>query len=389
MEKCMKANIVTAIGIALCLNMALPAMVIHNYCKDKQERIRSESGIFNEDYLYLGNELDFSGQAEDLVFLGKRLAFTGTTTLGLMTLCEKLIFSGTSGNGVITAAGEIAVDGTITGNNYVACKSFTMSDSAVVNGNLFIGCAKLSIDGTLNGDLRAGAGEIVINHEIHGNVTAYAGRLILGEKGKINGNLFYSTKEKLSIEDLAKVTGTIHMDENHKWDKEWKSFGKFKKSVGPLIGLGLFLSFVIVGSLLLFVPAFRKLNAQQAEKSFWNSSLWGLIPVLMYPALIVLCFVLIVTIPFAFVLILAFVPIFFFAHIIGTTLAGKYLVTKFKWNITKRHYQFLIGALACVLISWIPIVNFLTMIFISALGWGVYVSFLFNKDVDAAGKSLS
>jgi hypothetical protein len=155
------------------------------------------------------------------------------------------------------------------------------------------------------------------------------------------------------------------------------------KSFGYIIALGLFISFVIVGSLLLFVPACRKLDAQQSEKTFWHTALWGLIPVLMYPAVIVLSFILIITIPFALVLMLAFVPLFFVACIIGTTLAGKYLAAKLKWHMQKRHYQFLIGALAGAVICLIPYINFLVMIFTSALGWGIYLSILFSKDLTA------
>jgi cytoskeletal protein CcmA (bactofilin family) len=277
---------------------------------------------------------------------------------------------------------DIVIDGAITGNSYIGCKSFSMSDRAVVNGNLFVGCAKLAIDGKLNGDLYAGAGEIVINNEIHGNVTAYGGRIVFGKNGKIQGNFTYSAKEKLSAAEAAKVTGAVKIDENHKWGKDWNSFSKFKKrSIGFLIGFGLFLSYVIVGSLLLFIPVFRKLDAEQPGKTFWKTSLWGLVPVLMYPAVIVLCFVLVVTIPLAIMLMLAIIPLFFVANIIGTTLVGKYLVTKFKWNVEKRHYQFLIGILAGAIVSMIPFVNFLGFVFTSALGWGMYISFLFNKDL--------
>jgi hypothetical protein len=381
----MNSKVVWIIGIVLCLNLPLQAMVIHNYCEDKEECIRAESGSFNEDYLFLGNELNFSGEAEDLLFLGKRLTFSGTTKLGLLTVCEKLIYSGISGNGIIAGGMNVVINGTITGNSYIGCKTFMMSDKAVVNGNLFIGCAKLSIDGKLNGDLYTGAGEIVINNVIDGNVKAYGGRIIIGEKGKINGNLTYAAKEKLSDKELAKVTGTVILDENHKKDmEEWQSFVKFMKSFGFLISFGLLISFVVVSSLLLFIPVFRKLDAKQSDKTFWNTALWGLIPVLMYPALIVLCLIMIITIPFAFVLMFAFVPLFFTAFIIGNTLAGKYLITKFGWNVKKRHCQFLIGTLASVILSMIPVINFLTFIFISALGWGVFVSFLFNKNLTAA-----
>lgn len=377
----MKSKIFMIIVSVLYLNISLSAMVIHNYGCEKEEVIRTESGIFNEDYLFLGHELNFSGEAEDLLFLGKRLTFDGTTKLGLIAVCEKLIYSGMSGNGIIAGGMDVVINGNVKGNSYIGCKSLSITDKAVVNGNLFVGCAKLSLEGSINGDIYIYAGEMVVNNEIHGNVIARGGRIIIGENGKIVGNLNYSAKEKLSDKEIAKVTGTITIDESHKNDKDWADFVKFIKSIRWIICLGLCFSLVVVGCLLLFLPVFRKLDAKQSSKTFWRTALWGLVPVLMYPAIIIMSIILIVTIPFAIVLILAFVPLFFIANIIGTTLIGKYLVTKFKWKVEKRHYQFLIGVLAGTIVCFVPFINFLAMIFTFSLGWGVYLSFLFNKNL--------
>ncbi len=385
----MKNKINGIIGMVFCLAVSASAMVIHNYCTDKDESIKTESGIFDEDYLFLGHELNFSGQAEDLVFLGKRLTFEGKTKLGLIALCEKLIYSGSSGNGIIAGGMDVVVNGSIASNSYIGCKSFTLSDKAIVAGNLFVGAADLAIDGKINGDLYAAAGKIVINNEIRGNVNVYSGRILFGEKGKILGNLVYSSKEKMNDRDAAKIVGTVTFKENHKMDKNWNSFVKFIRSIKYILSIALFISCVVVGCLLLFFPVFKKLDAKQSERTFWNTALWGLIPMLMYPAVIVLCFLLILTIPFAIVLILAFFPLLYITYTIGTTFIGKYLVSKFKWNVEKRHYQFMIGALAGLLISIIPFVNFLYMMFVIAIGWGTYISFLFNKDLTVAERERS
>jgi hypothetical protein len=378
----MNARIGTMIGAVLCLNMALPAMVVQSHCEDKDQSIRTESGVFNEDYLFLGHELNFSGEAEDLVFLGKQLNFDGKTKLGLIAICEKLAYSGTSGNGIIAGGMDMIINGAINGTSYVGCKSLTLTDSATVNGNLFVGCGRLAIDGRLNGDIYAGSGEITINNEIRGNVIAYGGRLVIGKQGKIVGNLTYGTKEKLTPEEQSRVTGSVTVDTRHAGgDKDAADFSKALKTIGKIICFALFVSCTIIGLLILFIPAFGKLETNRSDATFWNTALWGLIPMLMYPAVIVLCVALIIPIPLAVMLVLACVPLFFLANIIGTMLAGRYLVTKLNWRVQKRHYHFLIGSAVALVLSWIPIVNCLTFILLTALGWGVYVSFLFKKDL--------
>jgi cytoskeletal protein CcmA (bactofilin family) len=382
----MKSRIAALTGLVLCLNLGLSAMVIHNDAELKENGVRTERGVFGEDYLYLGHELRFSGQAEDLVFLGKELAFSGTTKLGLFAIGKNVMYSGKSGNGVMAGCMDLSVDGVITGNSYVGCKSFHLADTASINGNLFIACAKLRIDGALKGNLYAAAGEIVINDTIKGDVTAYGGRVIIGDKGRINGNLTYSSKERLSDQELARVTGAIVVDEKHAFGGH-REFPKAKaamKTVGAIIGLALFVSFVVVGCLLLLVPVFRRLEEKLPERTFWSTALRGLVPLLMYPAAVVLCVVMVVTIPFAFVLLLAALPLLFVAHVIGSTLAGQYLVTKLKWNVQKRHYHFLIGALAGAILSAIPVIGCLAFILISSLGFGVYLSFVLSKQSPVA-----
>ena len=123
------------IGTLVLFSHSLTAMVIHNDGHEKKDaQIRSESGIFNEDYLFLGYELNFSGAAEDLIFIGKGLSFSGSTKLGLISLGEKLFYSGTSGNGIIAGGMNILIEGAITGNSFVGfmrhLKCYSKPDSS-------------------------------------------------------------------------------------------------------------------------------------------------------------------------------------------------------------------------------------------------------------------
>ena len=379
----MKFTNILTIGILFFLYTSASSMEIHNKCEEK-DYIETESGSYDDDYLFVGSELNFSGKAEDLIFLGKTLTFRGKTDLGVVAAGKKILYSGESGNGIMTGGMNVIIDGKSRGNSYVAGKSVHLTETGEVKGTLFLGCARGTIDGVIDGDLYAGAGELSINNEINGNVKIYGGRIHFGDKGKINGNLIYGTKEKLSDKDLAKVTGTVTFDEEHHFDMDGMIPDKTGKMLQIIFGIGMFVSFIAVGCLLLFIPVFRNLDTEQPEKKFWYTSLWGLIPLLMYPAVIVLCFVLIVTLPLGLGMILAFIPLAGIAYIIGTTLVGKYIVRKLKWKVNKRHYQFLIGAVAAIIISIIPFINFLAFIFISALGFGTYLSFLFKRELVAA-----
>jgi hypothetical protein len=171
------------------------------------------------------------------------------------------------------------------------------------------------------------------------------------------------------------------MKEKHLFEKDRDFPGETPWIIRFLIMLAFSVSFVAVGLLLLFFPVFQGLEVKRSEKGFWTTALWGLIPLVMYPGVIILSFALVVTIPFALILILAFFPLLFLAFLNGTILVGQYLSGKFKWNRTKRHVHFLIGAAAGLVFSSIPFVNLSAFVFISALGWGTFLSFLFRREL--------
>jgi len=376
----MKHSFLLTAAAVFSLTLSPSAMKIETHCEE-DEHITMESDSLTEDYLYLGPELNFSGKARDLIFVGKQLSFSGSTELSLIGLGKSIRYHGETGNNLFAAGGSVVIDGKVSGNSFTAGRSVQFTEAASVNGTQFIACVKGEINCPVNGDLYAGAGKLVINSVVNGNVKLFGGRLIFGDNGKINGNLTYATKEELTGADSSRVTGTV--SRNTKFKINTKAMLSEKNKMAMEAGFGIFMtiSFVVISCLLLFLPLFGKLDVPQTERTYWRTALWGLIPVLMYPAVVVLSFALIVTIPFGIILLLACVPLFFIAYLIGTTLTGKFIVNRFKWNIVKRHYHFLIGALAVVIISVIPFINFLLFLFISSLGFGKLVSPLFGKDV--------
>lgn len=355
------------------------AVVIKNYAEEKEASIKTDNSSYDDDYLFLGNELNFSGTTEDLIFLGKRLTFDGTAKLGLTAAGEHLIINGSTGNGVMAAAVNAVVNGPVRGNNYFAGKSINISEKSTIDGYLFMAGAKLTIDGTVNGNVFAAAGQIILNGTVNGDVKVYGGRITFGDKAHINGNLTYGYKEVIDESAKSKISGTITHDKKLSCEMDNSAFDKTMRSIGALFKIALFISIALLGLIILLLPSFRYLDTKQTSQQFWNTFVWGIIPLLMYPAIIILSFVMIFSIPLGVMLILGLLPLSFFTYVIGATLIGKQLVSLFKWNIMKRHYHFLIGVAALSILSIIPVLNFLCFLFVTACGLGIFVKFLFDK----------
>jgi len=365
------------LAVFLCLILAGSSEAV----KIEMTEEKVESSIVTDDYIFLGKNLAFSGEAEDLVFIGRTLAFAGTAQLGVVAIGRDIVIEGKVGNGVASAGETIRLNGQIKGTSYLVASEIHMTPESVLDGALLGAAAEITLKGRINGDVYVAAGKVVIENEISGNVLLRGGQIKILEGGKILGGLNYSTHETLTEEELGRVIGKVEYVPREKGKEPAWYDRVFSGQFGLIAKIALLFSFIISGLLLLFFPATRVLEAERSSREFWFTSLWGLIPLLMYPVVILLSLVLIVTIPFGIVLILMGLPILFFANIIGITLLGRYLSDRFNWNIQKRHVLFLLGAVLYGFVLFIPYVSILMRIFSWSLGCGVILFWLFGKNL--------
>jgi len=220
--------------------------------------------------------------------------------------------------------------------------------------------------------------EIMVNGKVGNGIKARTGRLMILGEGKVNGNLTYTSDKELSKEELAKVTGSVNFEKNEtsKAGRFFKSSGFWKFSF--LIKLFILVAFIASGLLFLFLPPTRVLENQRPNDKFWFTSLYGLIPLFMYPALIVISALLVITLPLTVVLLLAIIPIFFITKVLGVTMLGQYLSGLFKIKKENRFLFFLIGMVCLAIFTFIPFINFLFAIFIASLGFGLITSYIFK-----------
>jgi cytoskeletal protein CcmA (bactofilin family) len=347
---------------------------------------RIEENDFQEgDYLFAGDSLSFSGIAEDLYFFGNELNLEGSTLKGLMAFGGKLRISGTQENDVIVAGEDIVIDGPIQGTTFAAGSTVMVNNT--IDGTLFSAGDTITINETVTRDLYAGARRLFINSTIEGDVYAGAGRIILGENARINGDFTYSSDDLLSEEDLAKISGQVKYEEfkNNNWDVEGKQFfNRAKWIIQAIWSLG-----ILGFAFLLFVfPAVRKMDRDRDHKRFWNTVVFGIIPIAVTPVLfIALLFGLIVaglTLPTLIALGFGASLILFILLAIAYVQVGAYIAQSFKWKIHNIFLQALMGFTLSALLSLIPIVNVIAGLIFIAVGWGTVLELLFEFKVKKA-----
>ena len=76
---------------------------------------KTESGDWNEDYLFFGNDLDFTGNADNLYFFGNRLTYTGETK-GIVAVGKSIEIDGNTDNNIHSIGETIYIKGDINGS---------------------------------------------------------------------------------------------------------------------------------------------------------------------------------------------------------------------------------------------------------------------------------
>lgn len=368
--------------------LLLTASSIPAYELVKDEGSRNEEGIFEDDYLFFGNSLQMSGEFDDLFFLGRSLNFLGKARLGILAFGQDINLSGDIGNGIIAAGELLRVSGEIKGSCFLAGRNIIIEKDTVITGPVFLGAERIIIKGTINGDVYAGAGwiditgkvngslitrcgSLQIDNEIDGDVDAVCGSIVITDRGSVNGNLLYVAKKEPTGNDLKRVKGLVQIK------PEAKVFKPYKKSTWPKIFI--YISLILTGLLILIIPATKSLDEKSSNDRFWHRFLWGLIPFLIYPSAIILFSVLVVTIPFALILLMAAIPVLYLTMVFGSVLLGKYIAGIFKLQATKRYFFYIIGASLCFIISYIPFLSIILTIIVSSLGWSYLLTCIFQE----------
>ncbi|MBU2646012.1 polymer-forming cytoskeletal protein [bacterium] len=342
------------------------------------ERDLIETRQYQEDYLFSGQTLDFKGKARDLFFFCEQIDFSGSSDLALNGFARDINVNGSVSNGVKAAGRKIHINGVVKGTSFLAAEQVFFSETSQRMGDSFIGARKVTLLGKTTGNLYVGAAEISIQNEIQGDVTVYAGQLQIPEQGKIVGNLTYYSDHELSAEEASRVSGRIKFEKN-----EDGRFSKFfnQRIIHPSIWLSLLfkLSFIVFGLLILLFPLTKLLEKQTTRREILTHSLWGLLPMFVYPSAFVVAILLLITLPLAIAMLLAFMPILFLTKILGLTMIGSYLANRFNLNIRSRYLYFLLGVIPYTLLSLIPILGMLLLVFTSSIGCGLILAGLLNK----------
>jgi cytoskeletal protein CcmA (bactofilin family) len=261
------------------------------------------------------------------------------------------VTSNVSGDVYVTG-GQIDIAGTIGGNLIVAGGNVTISGKVVKNLIAAGGQIKVDNLSSIGGYTLAAGGEVGLMGKFAGPVKVGGGNLVVGEKAQIGGNL-EADVSKSDVSTSAKIVGSkkiniyetktykpqVNQDRNYKIVKEVISFAS---------------SLLI---LLVFVKIFYKKISQKGllSGSFWSTSGWGLIVLIVTPFVMLFLTITIIGIPLSIIIFVLYFIALYLSHIVASIAAGQ-MMTNNKYVKTNNPY--LQGLLGLVLLTMLGVVPF-------------------------------
>lgn len=325
----------------------------------------------------------------DIVCAGQDVEINSQVDGDVICAAQNIIINGLVSGSVRAAAQMININGQV--NRNVSIVGQNITNNAIVSGEFLFAGQTLKANGLIGGDLWGASETVDLNGKIGKNVNLIANNIIAEKNAWINGNFTYESEKPLNLQSGSIIAGETKHNlpkketANYQKNMFFNNFTKVSDRGFQIINL--FVQFLF-SLFLLFV--FRKqfeaasLSVMTAKgKSF----LFGLLILIVTPALGILFFLTIIGIPVTILLVIGYLLALFVGRVIIVYIVGRKLIEVY-WPAKTNSIVIItiIGTAITWLFFSLPVVGgFLSCIAVILGLGGVY--FLFRPNaIPLAGK---
>lgn len=325
----------------------------------------------------------------DLYIFGRSVDIDGAVTGDVIGTAENVVIRGTIGGSLNLAARSIQLNGAVTrtaritgqelilrgsigGDLIAAVNTMTATSQSAIGGDLLLASGEVSLSGPIAGDVSGSVGELSLGGSVTGDVSVSADQVTVTNRGRLAGDLRYTSSREVDIRGQGDVAGTIERT------------GRLRAVGGPdllttaasqivrlLIGLlaGLVLIALFPGA------AIRTADAIRTELPL--AAMSGVIGIIIWLVLAVVLSVLIVGIPIALVGTMLLLVVAWLSQVFVGLAVGRVILPG-QWRPSSRGYNILALALGMILIGIVraipvPYVSAVVAIFSAILAIGAVI----------------
>jgi cytoskeletal protein CcmA (bactofilin family) len=308
----------------------------------------------------------------DLYATASTVRITGIVTGDVFVAGSQVDLTGEVKKSFRAAGGNIVVDGTVDGNVLVTAGALTLGSKAHVHGNVSSYTGQFTHHGVVDGSLTFAGGTAVLGGKVLDDATLTADAITIEPGARVEGDITYSTRKPMDEELRAIAGGDVSFDEKPIREKKAKHAedGDLRPSK---FGVGKWIAFFAAS--FLFGCALLAVFGEHEPKvtlTIGTDALRcagiGFVSILVTIA-VCLSAILLITIPFVGIYLLAYVVALYLAKIPVAIWLGRFILGKTK-PTAGPYLALLVGLVVLYFVFIVPIVGVLAQFLSALLGLG-------------------
>ncbi len=308
----------------------------------------------------------------DLWVTAQSVRISGVVTGDVFAAASEVNVTGEIRKSFRAAAGNVVVDGTVEGNAVATGGSLTLGSKAHVKGNVSSYTGQLMQHGVIDGSLDFTGGTAALGGQVHEDATLTADAIAIEPGARVDGDVTYSTRNRMDAELKAITGGDVSYDEraiNRKRAKarQESDFRPSKFGVGKWIAF-FTASFLFGCALLALFKEYEPKVSQAIATDALRSAGIGFVSILVTIA-VCLSVLLIITIPFIFIYLLAYIIALYLAKIPVAIWLGRFVLERIR-RPSGPFLALFVGLVLLYLIFMIPVLGALAQFLAAILGLG-------------------
>ncbi len=346
----------------------------------------ADGEVINDAYhIRAGDSVELRGLVlGDIVVAGGTLNISGEVKGDIIAAGGNVKVSGPVGGNIRIAGGQVEINGPVEKNILVFGGNVILGEKSDVQGGILAFGGNMELRGHVQKKARIFAGSLTVTGKLDDNLEAYVGDdtesfLVIYPTAKIEGDVTYTSLEKMNIHDGAQIKGEVI----HKIPKEALIKIKKRKLILGLYGIGWlvskifsFLSMLVIGfALLIAAPKlFIKMKNEMHKKPLTKMG-YGFIYLILIPVIAFLLVFTIIGIPLSFIIVSLYLICLMIVKIFVSYTIGHKLFEIFDIPNKNKFAVFSFGLVVFILLISIPFIGWPAKFVLTIWGLGALVEF--------------
>ncbi len=313
----------TPISMFIAISLFVPTFIF-----SQDVIIHPKDTIHEGNYIRVGQSIDVSGTVtKDVMVVGRAITVTGSVGGDVLAVGQTVTIKGHVAGNVRVVGAQVIIEGTVGKNVTLVAQSSTLTKGSRVGWDAFVRGSVAQFHGIVDGSVQVGAETITLAGTITGAFQGSANKqLLIAPTARIGKALTYQSPKPIDVPNGAQVPSPqyqpLQRNQEHK-SRQGSLFWSLVSLFGAWI-VGLVL-------LTLFPEWFKKCSTIVRDQPRQVMG-WGVVGLLLTPALSIILAITLIGIPLAILLMILYSALLYSSKIIVGYLLGIAVARKIGWS---------------------------------------------------------